>query len=173
MASMNTTQRSSLSIALLAPLLAACAGSAASPALEQVQTQDVRALLPRLLDDAARRIGVEPALLRVARIEAVTWPDGALGCPQPGRLYPQALVPGWRIRIEAPFWKSQRITVKDEGIDLPFRGNGYTHQALEVARCLAEGRLESPRMSHAFSLSVMRTLDALRRPWGLRYPADG
>ena len=82
-----------------------------------------------------------------------------------------------RIRIEAPFWKSQRITVaaggkKDEGIDLPFRGNGYTHQALEVARCLAEGMLESPRMSHAFSLSVMRTLDALRRPWGLRYPAD-
>ena len=102
MASMNTTQRSSLSIALLAPLLAACAGSAASPALEQVQTHDVRALLPRLLDDAARRTGVAPALLRVARIEAVTWPDGALGCPQPGRLYPQSLVPGWRIRIEAP-----------------------------------------------------------------------
>jgi predicted dehydrogenase len=77
-----------------------------------------------------------------------------------------------RIRIEAPFWKSQKLTVKDEVVDLPFRGNGYTHQALEVARCLVEGALESPRMSHAFSLSVMRTLDALRRPWGLRYPAD-
>lgn len=77
-----------------------------------------------------------------------------------------------RLRIEAPFWKSQRLTLKDETIDLPFRGNGYTHQAIEVARCLAEGMLESPRMSHAFSLSVMRTLDALRRPWGLRYPAD-
>ena len=78
-----------------------------------------------------------------------------------------------RIRIEAPFWKSQRLTVKDETLDLPFQGNGYPHQALEVARCLVEGRLESPRMSHAFSLSVMRTLDAIRRPWGLRYPADG
>ncbi|HEX7901007.1 MAG TPA: Gfo/Idh/MocA family oxidoreductase [Planctomycetota bacterium] len=78
-----------------------------------------------------------------------------------------------RIRIEAPFWKSQKLMVKEEAVDLPFRGNGYTHQALEVARCLVEGELESPRMSHAFSLSVMRTLDALRRPWGLRYPADG
>jgi predicted dehydrogenase len=77
-----------------------------------------------------------------------------------------------RIRIEAPFWKSQRLTVKDETLELPFRGNGYTHQAIEVARCLVEGRLESPRMSHAFSLSVMRTLDAIRKPWGLRYPAD-
>lgn len=77
-----------------------------------------------------------------------------------------------RIRIEAPFWKSQRITVKDEALDLPFTGNGYTHQAMEVGRCLVEGLLESPRMSHAFSLSVMRTLDAIRRPWGLRYPAD-
>jgi predicted dehydrogenase len=77
-----------------------------------------------------------------------------------------------RIRIEAPFWKSQRLTVKDEAVDLPFRGNGYTHQAIEVARCLAEGMLESPRMSHAFTLSVMKTLDAIRRPWGLRYPSD-
>ncbi len=77
-----------------------------------------------------------------------------------------------RLRIEAPFWKSQRLTLKDEAIELPFRGNGYPHQALEVARCLVEGQLESPRMSHAFSLSVLRTLDAIRRPWGLRYPAD-
>ena len=77
-----------------------------------------------------------------------------------------------RIRIEAPFWKSQKLTLKEETIDLPFRGNGYPHQALEVGRCLAEGLTESPAMSLDFSLSVMRTLDAIRRPWGLRYPAD-
>jgi hypothetical protein len=32
--------------------------------------------------------------------EAVTWPDGALGCPQPGAFYTQALVDGSRILLE-------------------------------------------------------------------------
>ena len=61
----------------------------------------VRALLPALLDDAAQRSGVAPERLRVASAQAVTWPDGSLGCPLPGRMYPQALVPGWRIVIAA------------------------------------------------------------------------
>ena len=33
--------------------------------------------------------------------QAVTWSDGALGCPEPGRAYTQALVPGWQIRLRA------------------------------------------------------------------------
>jgi hypothetical protein len=32
---------------------------------------------------------------------AVTWPDGSLGCPQPGVNYTMALVPGYRIRVRA------------------------------------------------------------------------
>jgi len=81
-----------------------------------------------------------------------------------------------RIKIEAPFWKGQRLLVssggKEEAIDLPFEGNGYPHQAREVMRCLGEGLVESPRMTHEFSLLVMRTLDRIRVPWGIRYPAD-
>ncbi|MCZ8131178.1 MAG: hypothetical protein O9284_07720 [Steroidobacteraceae bacterium] len=35
--------------------------------------------------------------------EAVTWPDGSLGCPEPGMAYAMALVPGYRVilRFEA------------------------------------------------------------------------
>jgi predicted dehydrogenase len=81
-----------------------------------------------------------------------------------------------RIRIEPQFWRGQRLVVssggKEETIDLPFEGNGYPHQAREVMRCLAGGALESPRMSHEFSLRVMRTLDRIRAPWGLRYPGE-
>jgi hypothetical protein len=40
--------------------------------------------------------------LRVVSVEDVMWPDGALGCPEPGRMYTQALVPGQRVRIAAP-----------------------------------------------------------------------
>ena len=48
--------------------------------------------------DAGRRAGADAA---VRSVDSVTWRDGSLGCPQPGRLYTQALVPGWRIRIDA------------------------------------------------------------------------
>ncbi len=59
-------------------------------------------MLPALREDAARRSGVAAADLRVISVEAVMWSDGALGCPQPGRMYTQALVPGHRVRIAAP-----------------------------------------------------------------------
>jgi len=29
--------------------------------------------------------------------EAVTWPDGSLGCPEPGMFYTQMVVPGYRL----------------------------------------------------------------------------
>jgi hypothetical protein len=47
--------------------------------------------------DAARRFGVQESAVVLARAERVTWNDGALGCPQPGMSYIQALVPGYRV----------------------------------------------------------------------------
>ena len=49
--------------------------------------------------DAAKRSGLPPAQLQVVKAEAVTWPDGSLGCPRKGMLYTQALVPGYRVRL--------------------------------------------------------------------------
>ena len=37
----------------------------------------------------------------VTKAEAVTWPDGSLGCPEPGMFYTQALVDGYWIVVEA------------------------------------------------------------------------
>lgn len=59
----------------------------------------VESVWPALRADAARRAGVAPEQLRVASVQAVVWPDGALGCPQPGRMYTQALVPGHRVSV--------------------------------------------------------------------------
>lgn len=61
----------------------------------------LKAKIELALQDAARRTQREPAQLRVMLAEAVTWPDGSLGCPQPGRQYTQVLVDGYRIRIAA------------------------------------------------------------------------
>lgn len=60
-----------------------------------------QALLEAAIDDAAQRTGTPRADIKVMVAEAVTWPDGSLGCPQPGMLYTQALVPGYRIVLRA------------------------------------------------------------------------
>jgi len=50
--------------------------------------------------DAADRTGVAPDSIEVVAFEEVTWPDGAIGCPQPGEMYTQALVEGYRVLLE-------------------------------------------------------------------------
>ncbi len=62
---------------------------------------NLQSMIRVALADAMRRTGIEAAELRVTTAETVTWSDGSLGCPQPGMLYTQALVPGYRIRIDA------------------------------------------------------------------------
>ena len=62
---------------------------------------DLQSIARAAVADAARRTGLDASTLKVISSEAVTWPDGGLGCPEPGMLYTMALVPGYRIRIQA------------------------------------------------------------------------
>lgn len=50
--------------------------------------------------------------------------------------------------------------------------NGFEYQIREVARCLENGWIESPLMSHDFSLTMSRTMDAIRRQIGVKYPGE-
>ena len=54
----------------------------------------------------------------------------------------------------------------------PYVGNGYAHEAVEAGRCLREGLLESPHMTHDETLALMGVLDEIRAQIGLRYAAD-
>ena len=58
-------------------------------------------LLAPVLADAARRTGQPVGDLVVEGAWRRTWSDGALGCPQPGMYYTQALVPGWQVLLRA------------------------------------------------------------------------
>ncbi|HIZ37653.1 MAG TPA: hypothetical protein H9815_17900 [Candidatus Ruania gallistercoris] len=49
--------------------------------------------------DLADRLGVPVADIDAGPLEAVTWPDGSLGCPQPGSSYPQVLTDGYRVML--------------------------------------------------------------------------
>lgn len=52
------------------------------------------------IDDLATHLGVDPADITVVSYADVTWPDGSIGCPQPGMSYTQALVPGSRLVLD-------------------------------------------------------------------------
>ena len=51
--------------------------------------------------DLAKHLGVSGEAITVAEAGVVVWRDGSLGCPQPGMMYTQALVPGYRIILSA------------------------------------------------------------------------
>jgi predicted dehydrogenase len=81
------------------------------------------------------------------------------------------------IKVHGVWWKPSRMTVtptrgKSEEWNMPYTGNGYQYEAAEFMNCLREGRLESAIMPLDETLSIMKTLDAARAPWGLRYPGE-
>lgn len=49
--------------------------------------------------DLASRLGIEPDGVEVSASRPVTWRSGALGCPEPGFAYTEALVPGILIEL--------------------------------------------------------------------------
>ena len=81
------------------------------------------------------------------------------------------------IRIPAPWYKNDRLSWNrtgqaDEVIQLEPMVNGFEYQIREVCRCLDSGAIESPAMSHAFSLAMGQTMDGIRRQLGVRYPIE-
>jgi predicted dehydrogenase len=47
---------------------------------------------------------------------------------------------------------------------------GYQHEAAEVMNCLDKGLKESPVVPLSFSITLARTLDAVRKKAGIKYP---
>jgi predicted dehydrogenase len=71
-----------------------------------------------------------------------------------------------RIEIDRTWYAPTTFTlIPREGepvrYDAPHEGHGLRHEADEVARCLAEGRLESPLMPLDETIAIMETMDAV------------
>jgi len=70
---------------------------------------------------------------------------------------------------------SQRLNVAMNGKEnieyslLP-EGMGYHYEAIEVMKCLDEGKLESEIVPHSFTRSLMETLDRIRKAAGITFP---
>jgi predicted dehydrogenase len=75
------------------------------------------------------------------------------------------------------FWHADKLILhhpgkKPEVVHLPFKGNGYAHEADEAMGLMRAGRTESEVMGLDESLGIMRTMDSLRAQWGLSYPGE-
>ena len=82
-----------------------------------------------------------------------------------------------RIRVHTPMFKPVTMTLSkpdqdDEVFEVPYEGNGYNYQAIEVMRCMRAGKLESETMPLDESLVIMKTMDQIRAQWGLKYPME-
>lgn len=89
----------------------------------------------------------------------------------------EALIYGTDGYIRLPdWWHGQQVILntggKQQVFDVPHLGNGYGHEAIEVANCVRAGKLESDTMPLDETLAIMQTMDAIRAQWGLKYPSD-
>lgn len=51
-------------------------------------------------DDLAKQLKVSVMDVVVVRREEIQWTNGSLGCPEPGKVYTQAIVPGYKVIFE-------------------------------------------------------------------------
>jgi hypothetical protein len=113
---MTSTMRTATLLAVLVMALAACGAGRESTQVDETTTpstaptttenetttmptseQEELPIVAPARVDLAERLGVDPEELEVVSAEEVTWPDGSLGCPEPGMSYTQALVDGSKV----------------------------------------------------------------------------
>ncbi|MDQ1627151.1 MAG: hypothetical protein QOI54_895 [Actinomycetota bacterium] len=82
-----------------------------------------------------------------------------------------------RLELHSRFYRSPTLTLtsRDDVVEVfeaPAETRGLRHQAAEVMRCLREGRTESEVMPLDETVSIMATMDEIRRQIGLAYPGE-
>jgi predicted dehydrogenase len=89
----------------------------------------------------------------------------------------EAVITGTKgtITIHAAWHKATSFALKKdladkaELFDFPYESNGLQFQAVEVMRCLREGKLESPKLSVDMSLLMAETADEIMKQIGVSY----
>lgn len=88
-------------LGLAGGLVVGCSGSGPGGGGEPPVPPEAERIVAAVRADAARRSGQDPARVRLARVEAVEWPDTSLGCPEAGKFYAQVITPGYKIVVRA------------------------------------------------------------------------
>lgn len=91
-----------------------------------------------------------------------------------------AVIAGSSARLELPGWFYQpgpvRLIGPDDKVldtyDLPSTAHGLHFEAVEAARRISAGEVESPLMAWDETLRIMRLMDEVRAQLGVRYPGE-
>ena len=80
---------------------------------------------------------------------------------------------GW-IEIDPTFYAPTTIKVisknqKEITYEESYHGHGLREQALEMQNCILNNNIESKKMTHSDSISVMEIMDIVRYKVGLKY----
>ena len=75
---------------------------------------------------------------------------------------------GGYLKLHEMFNRPTRLTLRtndgrETDIETNHTGNGYNYEATEVMECLDKGLIESPALSHTFSIELMEVLDEVGR----------
>jgi hypothetical protein len=83
-----------------------------------------RAVRRAVVADAARRFSVAESAVVLVSAEQVTWSDGSLGCAEPGQMYTQAVVSGYRVTAKTQEGQ-MRYHTDDRGTVVNCGGDRY------------------------------------------------
>jgi hypothetical protein len=72
-----------------------------APPTSEDHMEDESAVVQAAIRDLAGRLGVPETEIEVVEAREVQWPDGALGCPEEGKMYTQAVVDGSQVMLGA------------------------------------------------------------------------
>jgi hypothetical protein len=81
------------------------------------------------------------------------------------------------ITVGPNFYRPQSLTLQLESQDpkttnYSHLGNGFQFEADHVAECLLNNKLQSDLMPLDENLSIIQTMDKIRRQWKLKYPNE-
>jgi hypothetical protein len=100
--SADPTSSSSNAQTASAPASSISPSPTGDPSSTPIPSSEVPAsILEQILADASQRTGVPIDALVIREARLVTWPDGGLGCPEPGMVYIQVLVDGYQVVVVA------------------------------------------------------------------------
>lgn len=67
----------------------------------EVQMDEDATPVQAAIQDLSARLGIPDDEIEVVEAKEVQWPDGALGCPEEGKMYTQAVVDGTQVILGA------------------------------------------------------------------------
>jgi hypothetical protein len=91
--------------------------------IEDPSSPEAKDRVARAKEDLAKRLSIAADTIQLLKYESVTWPDGSLGCAQPGVVYLQVPTDGARIRLAAQdrAWvyhagRAKQLVLCDQGV---------------------------------------------------------